>query len=159
MMKSRDFHSSLNEVQLNVKEINSLQIELSRKILFSINKNLQNIEVTSKNTELLNALNLISDSESNNIRFARFTQGNKNNNSISNGSEDVQIGNIKINYDGFQFKNNEIINKEKIKKEILNNEVNNFFSKIKNKISNKLLLFFILIFVSSVLLFLVILAP
>ena len=156
MMQSRDFYSSLNEVQLNVKEINSLQVELSKKIIASINKNLQNIEVANKKPELLKASNSISDSELNNIEFTKFTDVNKNNNLTSIGDEDVLIGNIKINYDGIQFNSNEVINKSKIKKYYFKNEVNNFFSKIKNKISNELLLIFILIFASSVLLSLVI---
>jgi len=156
MMQSRDFYSSLNEVQLNVKEINSLQVELSKKIIASINKNLQNIEVANKKPELLKASNSISDSELNNIEFTKLIDVNKINNLTSIGDKDVLVGNIKINYDGIQFNNNEVINKSKIKKYYFKNAVNNFFSKIKNKISNELLLIFILIFASLVLLSLVI---
>ena len=155
-MQSRDFYSSLNEVQLNVKEINSLQVELSKKIIASINKNLQNIEAANKKPELLKALNSISDSELNNIEFTKLIDVNKINNLTSIGDKDVLVGNIKINYDGIQFNNNEVINKSKIKKYYFKNAVNNFFSKIKNKISNELLLIFILIFASLVLLSLVI---
>jgi hypothetical protein len=156
MMGSRDFYSSLNEVQLNVKEIKSLQVELSKKIIASINKNLQNIEADNKKPELLKALNSISDSELNNIEFTKLIDVNKINNLTSIGGKDVLVGNIKINYDGIQFNNNEVINKSKIKKYFFKNAVNNFFSKIKNKISNELLLIFILIFASLVLLSLVI---
>jgi hypothetical protein len=156
MMQSRDFYSSLNEVQLNVKEINSLQVELSKKIIASINKNLQNIEAANKKPELLKALNSISDSELNNFEFTKLIDVNKINNLTSIGDKDVLVGNIKVNYDGIQFDNNEVINKSKIKKYYFKNAVNNFFSKIKNKISNELLLIFILTFASLVLLSLVI---
>ncbi len=155
-MQSRDFYSSLNEVQLNVKEINSLQVELSKKIIASINKNLQNIEAANKKPELLKALNSISDSELNNFEFTKLIDVNKINNLTSIGDKDVLVGNIKVNYDGIQFDNNEVINKSKIKKYYFKNAVNNFFSKIKNKISNELLLIFILTFASLVLLSLVI---
>jgi hypothetical protein len=51
MIQSRFFHSSIQEIELHVKEIHSLQGELREKILTSLNKSATKVKYNEKNIQ------------------------------------------------------------------------------------------------------------
>lgn len=126
MMGSRNFHSSLNEVKLNIEEINSLQVDLSKKIQASIKKNIQNIEDVYRKPELLTALNSIGDTELNDIAVMKFTQ-DANKISLTSRVEE----NIKNYYSSNQLKSTTMTISSIFKARYLINKIINYFIKIK----------------------------
>jgi hypothetical protein len=146
MMGSRNFYSSLNEVKLNIEEINSLQVDLSKKIQASIKKNIQNIEDVYRKPELLTALNSIGDTEVNDIAVMKFTQ-DANKISLTSRVDE----NIKNYYSSNQFKSTTITINSIFKAHYLICKIINYFNKIYNKIDNKIILFILICAVFGIL--------
>lgn len=109
MRQSRDFYSSLNEVQLNVKEINSLQVELSKKILALKSKN-----ILIKNNEDEEYINhqflenkrpeLIDDTDLTIVDIAKYDHDNKVKNLNLRRNEEIQFNKKKIAMMAFKLK-------------------------------------------------------
>lgn len=148
MMKSRDFYSSLNEVQLNVKEIKSLQVELIKKILVIKNKNI--LIKTNENKKYINHQfleskrpELIDDTDLTIVDIAKYDHDNKVKNLNLRRNEDIQF-NKKINiHDGVQIKKDSITSEPNFKENNSINEDTNDNSKSKNK-KLSLFLFFLI---------------
>jgi len=151
MMGSRDFYSSLNEVQLNVKEINSLQLELSKKINYLKNKNISikaNENEKYINPQYLESKrsDLIGDTDLSNVEMAKYNHDNNVENSTFRTNEDIQFNKKKNNHDSVQINKDSITSESNYKNNNSNNVDIDNYSKSKNKIGNKLsIIMFVLI--------------
>ena len=146
MMQSRDFYSSLNEVQLNVKEINSLQVELSKKILALKSKNI--LTKTNENENYINHRSLegkrpdlIVDTDLTNVEIEKYNHDNKVKNLNLRRKEDIQFNKKKNNHDAAEIKKDSITSEPNFEKNNSINEDINDNSKSKNKKGKKLSLF------------------
>ena len=150
-MQSQLFYSSLKEIQLNVKEIYSLQVELSKRILTLKDKRISNNEIEKEKNinnqfgeaekiELVKPLKSIHDKESIFINATRYEQVENNRNLNSSKNEKSKLNKQINSKDGVNFENDELNNKNKLKEDDVIQETDIEFFKNTNKIDAKLVL-------------------
>jgi len=150
-MQSQFFNSSLKEIQLNVKEIYSLQVELSKKILTLKVKRISNNTIEKEKNihtqfgeaekiELAKPLKSMQDKELIINNATRYEQNKNNRNLHSSKNEESRLNKPTNNKDSVNFEDHDLIGEIKLKEDEVIKEVNEEFYKNTNKIDAKLVL-------------------
>jgi hypothetical protein len=150
-MQSPIFYSSLKETQLNVKEIYSLQVELSKRILTLKDKRTSNNTIAKEkniNTqfgeaekiELVKPLKSIHDKESIFIDATRYEQDINYRKLHTSKNEESKLNKPINSKDGVNFEDDALNNKIKLKEDDVIKEADIEFFKNTNTIDAKLVL-------------------